>query len=99
MEPAEGSVGGQSGQDCLVVLKGHSSEVWEAAWCPSPDGSSEKFVATYVLHHLQSTCPNSFLGVQLTSLLVYGRRYRASVSRLSTITELHQGRRRRQFQQ
>ena len=48
MEPAEGSVGGQSGQDCLVVLKGHSSDVWEAAWCPSADGTSEKFVATYV---------------------------------------------------
>ena len=57
MEPAEGSVGGQSGQDCLVVLKGHSSDVWEAAWCPSADGSPEKFVATYVLYHLQSTQP------------------------------------------
>jgi len=49
MEPAEGSVGGQSGQDCLVVLRGHTSDLWEAAWCPSPDGSAEKFVATYVL--------------------------------------------------
>lgn len=49
MEPAEGSVGGQSGQDCLAVLRGHTSDLWEAAWCPSSDGSSEKFVATYVL--------------------------------------------------
>lgn len=97
MEPAEGSVGGQSGQDCLVVLKGHSSDLWEAVWCPLADGSSEKFVATYVLHYVQNISPDIFLGVQLITRLVYGRRDRASALRLSTITELHPGNRRRRF--
>ena len=73
MEPAEGSVGGQAGQDCLMVLEGHSSDLWEAAWCPSADESPEKFVATYVLHPLRRTNPDIPRGVQPTTRLAYGR--------------------------
>jgi len=98
MEPAEGSVGGQSGQDCIMILKGHSSDLWEAAWCPSADGSPEKFVATYVLRHFRNTSPDNFLDVQPTTRRVFGRWHRANASRLLTITGLHPSKHRHQFQ-